>query len=61
MHYIHWCGGGLELEDITANNIGEHDLTPIMRYIMVRLDNLDRTIFKRGDIINDSLWNKSYV
>ena len=48
MHYIHWCGGGLELEDITAKNIGEHDLTPIMRYIMVRLDNLDRTIFKKG-------------
>ena len=39
MHKIDWCGGGLQLADIATNNVGEHDLTPRMKYIMVRLDN----------------------
>ena len=38
-HNIDWCEGGLQLAEISINNVGEHDLTPIMRYIMVRLDN----------------------
>ena len=39
MHKMYWCEGGLQLADIATNNVGEHDLTPIMKYIMVRLDN----------------------
>ena len=44
MHRIDWCEGRLQLEDIAANNFGEPDLTPMMKYIMVRLDNSDRTL-----------------
>ena len=39
MNNIDWFEGGLKLADIANNNFGEHDLTPIMKYIMVRLDN----------------------
>ena len=39
MHKIDWCEGGLQLADISAKNVSEHDLTPSMKYIMVRLDN----------------------
>ena len=48
MHKIDWCEGGLQLEDIDTKNVGEHDLTPKMKYIMVRLDNWDRTLLKEG-------------
>ena len=33
------CEGGMQLADIATNNVGEHDLNPRMKYIMVRLDN----------------------
>ena len=39
MHKIYWCEEGLKLADIATNNVGEHDLIPRMKYIMVRLDN----------------------
>ena len=39
MQNIDWCEGDLELVDIATNNVGEQDLTPTMKYIMVRLDN----------------------
>ena len=39
MHNIYWCEGGLQLADIATKNVGEHDLTPKMKYIMVILDN----------------------
>ena len=39
MHKIHWCEGGLQLEDIGTKNVSEPDLTPIMKYNMVRLEN----------------------
>ena len=39
MHKINWCGGGLQLADIATKNVGENDLNPKMKYIMVRLDN----------------------
>ena len=39
MHKIDWCEGGMRLADIATNNVGEHDLTQIMKYIMVRIDN----------------------
>ena len=38
MQKNYWCEGGLKLADIATKNIGEHDSTPRMRYIMVRLD-----------------------
>ena len=39
MHKIDWCGGGMQLVDIGANNVSEPDLTPRMKYIMVILEN----------------------
>ena len=39
MHNIDWCEVCLQLADIANKNVGEHDLTPRMKYIMVRLDN----------------------
>ena len=39
MHKIEWCEGGLQLADIATKNVCDHDLTPSMKYIMVRLDN----------------------
>ena len=39
MHKIEWCEVGLKLEDIGTKNVSEPDLTPRMKYIMVRLEN----------------------
>ena len=39
IHKIDWCGGGLQLADIGTNILSEPDLTPRMKYIMVRLEN----------------------
>ena len=39
MHIINWCEGGLKLVDIGTKNVSEPDLTPRMKYIMVRLEN----------------------
>ena len=39
MNKIDWCVVGLKLSDIATKNVGEHNLTPIMKYIMVILDN----------------------
>ena len=39
MHMIDWCEGGLQLSEIANNNIGYNNLTPRMKYIMVKLDN----------------------
>ena len=39
MHKIDWCEGGLKLADIGTMNVSEPDLTPRMKYIMVRLEN----------------------
>ena len=36
---IDWCEGGLQLTDIGSKNVSEPDLTPRMKYIMVRLEN----------------------
>ena len=38
MHKILWCEEGLYLADIATKNVGEHDLNPRMKYIMVRLE-----------------------
>ena len=37
MHKIEWCEGGLQLADIGTKNVSEPDLTPRMKYILVRL------------------------
>ena len=39
MHKIDLCEGGLQLADIVTKNVSETDLTPRMKYIMVRLEN----------------------
>ena len=33
------CEGGLQLAEIGTKNVSEPDLTPRMKYIMVRLEN----------------------
>ena len=38
MQKIDWCEGGLQLADISTKNVSEPDLTPRMKYIMVRLE-----------------------
>ena len=48
MHKIDWCEGGLQLADIETKNVSEPDLTSSMKYIMVRLENWDRTLVKEG-------------
>ena len=39
MHNIYWCEGGQKLAYISTKNVGEHDLTPRMKKIMVIIDN----------------------
>ena len=39
MHKIDWCEGGLLFADIGIKNLSEPDLTPKMKYIIVRLEN----------------------
>ena len=39
MHKIDWCEGDLQLADSATKNVGEPDLTPIMKYIIVILEN----------------------
>ena len=50
MHKIDWCEGGLQLADIGTKNVSEPDLTPRMKYIMVRLDKLRQNTCTRGVI-----------
>ena len=39
MHKIDWCEGSLQLSEIGTKNVSEPDLTPRMKYILVRLEN----------------------
>ena len=39
MHKIDWCEGGLQLADIGTKNLSKPDITPRMKYIMVKLEN----------------------
>ena len=48
MHKIDWCEGCIQLADITNKNVGENDLNTVMKYIIVRLDNWDRTLVQEG-------------
>ena len=48
MHKVDCCEGSLHISDIGAKNVSEPDLTPRMKYIMVRLENWDRTLVQEG-------------
>ena len=48
MHKIDSYEGGQKLAYIATKNVGKHDSTPGMKYIMVRLDNWDRTLLQEG-------------
>ena len=37
MHKIDWCEGKLQMSDMGTKSVGEPDLTPRMKYFMVRL------------------------
>ena len=39
MHKIYCSEGGLQLAEIGTKNLSEPDLTPRIKYIMVRLEN----------------------
>ena len=39
MHKIYWCERGIQLPEIVTKNVSEPDLTPRMKYNMVRLKN----------------------
>ena len=39
IHKTNWCEGGLQLADLGTNNLSDPDITPRMKYIMVRLEN----------------------
>ena len=47
-HKMEWCEGGLQLADIGNKNVREPDLTPRMKYIMLRLENLRQNTCTRG-------------
>ena len=38
MHNNDWWERGLHLAEISTKNVGEHDLPPRLKYIMVRID-----------------------
>ena len=61
MHKIDWCEGGLQLAYIGTRNVSEPDITPRKKYIMLILKTETGNLYKRGDIMQDSLWNKSSV
>ena len=44
VHKIDWCKGSLQLVEIATDNVGENDLNPRMKYIIVSIDNWHRKI-----------------
>ena len=44
MHKIEWCEGGLQLAVISNKNVGDNDLNPRIKYIMVSLSILLNSI-----------------
>ena len=48
MQKIDWCEEGMQLEDMAIKNVGEHDLTPRMKYIIVRIKNWNITLVQEG-------------
>ena len=61
MHKLDWCEGGVKLAEIATKNVDDPNLTPKMKYIMVRLEKWDKKLVQRGDRIQDSLWNTSSI
>ena len=61
MQKIDWCEGSLQLAYIGTKNVSEPDLTPRMKYIMVRLENC-RQNTSTGGVIDYRIImrNKSY-
>ena len=45
---IYWCEEVLHLADISNKNLSEPDLTPRMKYIIVRLEKWDRSFVQEG-------------
>ena len=39
MHKVEWCEGGLQVVDIATKIFSDHESTPRMKYIMLRIDN----------------------
>ena len=39
MHKVDWCEGGLQLSDMGTKNVSEPDLTPRMKFMMIKLEN----------------------
>ena len=48
MHKIDCCEGGRQLAEIATKNVAENDLNPRMKYIMVSLENWERTLVQEG-------------
>ena len=48
IHKIDWCQGGLQLAYIATKKVRDINLNTRTKYIMVRLDNLRRTIVQEG-------------
>ena len=61
MHKIDCCEGSLQLAYIGTNNVSVPDLTPRMKYIMVRLENETEHLCNRSDRVQATLRNKISV
>ena len=48
MQKIDWCEGGMQLADIVTKNVGGDYLTPRRKYVMVIIENWDRTLLQEG-------------
>ena len=48
MNNIEWCEVGLQLADIDIKNVGDNDLNTRMEYIMVIIENWERTLAQEG-------------
>ena len=55
MHRIDWYEGGLKLADISTENIGNNGLNPIMKCIMVGLENWKIPI-TQGKLQGEYIW-----
>ena len=48
IHNIDWCEAGKQLAEIASNNVGENDLNPQMKYMMVSIYKCYRTLVQEG-------------
>ena len=61
MHNIEWCEVGLQWSDIVTKNIGVRDLIPSMKYIILRLDNWERTLVQEEVIGCRKVYGKNVL